>query len=251
MPERLEGKAVVVTGATSGIGLTTASRLHAEGACVLATGRDAHRGNRLADALGDRVRFVAADITDPDAAGVVVDACVASFGAIDALVNNAAVDHTDTLESASMDVVRQVFEVNTFGTIAMIQAAARSMPERGGSIVNITSRLAFVGVPTMGVYAASKGAVRAFTLSAAVELAPRGIRVNDVAPGMTKTPLYDAWLADAQDADQTERNVLSQIPLRRLAAPEDIASAVIYLVSDESRYVTGTTIKVDGGYTAQ
>jgi NAD(P)-dependent dehydrogenase (short-subunit alcohol dehydrogenase family) len=144
-----------------------------------------------------------------------------------------------------------VFEVNTFGTIAMIQAAARSMSDRGGSIVNITSRLAFAGVPTMAVYAASKGAVHALTLSAAVELAPRRIRVNDVAPGMTKTPLYDAWLAGTNSAEQTEREVLSRIPLGRLAVPMDVAAAVVYLVSDESQYVTGTTIKVDGGYTAQ
>ena len=251
MPERLAGKAVVVTGATSGIGWATAARLHADGACVLATGRAADRGNELAQTLGERVRFVVADITDPDAAGAVVDECVASFGSIDALVNNAALDHTGSLETTPMASIRQVFEVNTFGAIAMIQAAARSMPDRGGSIVNITSRLAFAGVSTMAVYAASKGAVHALTLSAAVELAPRGIRVNDVAPGMTKTPLYEAWLAGTTSAEQTERDVLSRIPLGRLAVPSDVAAAVVYLVSDESQYVTGTTIRVDGGYTAQ
>lgn len=179
-----------------------------------------------------------------------IDACVEAFGAVDAVVNSAALDHTHELVSTPMADIRRVFEVNTFGTIAMIQAAARSMPA-GGSIVNITSRLALVGVPTMGVYAASKGAAHAFTRSAAVELAPLGIRVNDVAPGMTRTPLYESWLAGAGDSTQTERDVVSRIPLGRLAVPEDVAATVAYLVSDDARYVTGTTITVDGGYTAQ
>lgn len=251
MPERLAGKAVVVTGATSGIGTATAIRLHSEGAYVLVTGRDADRGQALSRSLGDRVQFRAADLTDPDAADDVIDACVASFGALDAVVNSAALDHTGQLVSTPMARIREVFEVNTFGTIATIQAAASAMPESGGSIVNITSRLALVGVPTMSVYAASKGAVHALTRSAAVELAPRGIRVNDVAPGMTRTPLYESWLADARDPAQTEHDVVSRIPLGRLAIPEDVAAAVAYLVSDDSRYITGTTITVDGGYTAQ
>ncbi|CAN5446571.1 glucose 1-dehydrogenase [soil metagenome] len=250
MAGRLAGKSVVVTGATSGIGLVTATRLHAEGACVLATGRDADRGRDLACALGDRARFFRADLTEPGAADVVVDACRESFGTLDAAVNGAALDHTDRLVGTPMAAVRQVFEVNTFAVIAMIQAAATLM-DHGGSIVNITSRLAVAGVPTMGIYAASKGAVQALTLSAAVELAPRGIRVNDVAPGMTKTPLYDSWLAGQPDPAQAERDVVERIPLGRLAVPEDVAGAVAYLVSDDARYVTGTTIRVDGGYTAQ
>jgi len=249
-PERLAGKAVVVTGATSGIGLVTATRLHAEGACVLATGRDLDRGRRLAESLGDGLRFLGADLTEPGAPDAVVDACHSSFGSLDAVVNGAALDHTDELVSTPMADVRRVFDINTFAVIAMIQAAARLM-DHGGSIVNITSRLAVAGIPTMGVYAASKGAVQSLTLSAAVELAPRGIRVNDVAPGMTKTPLYDTWVAGTPDPAQSEREVLSRIPLGRLATPDDVAAAVAYLVSDDAQYVTGTTIRVDGGYTAQ
>lgn len=247
---RLAGKAVVVTGATSGIGWATATRLHAEGASVLATGRDSGRGDELVRSLGERIRFISADITDPETAGAVVNGCTESFGAIDAVVNNAALDLSQELLSTPMSAVRRLFEVNTFGTIAMVQAAAGSMVH-GGSIVNITSRLALIGVPTMAVYAASKGAVQAFTRSAAVELAPRGIRVNDVAPGMTKTPLYDEWLAGTADPDQTESDVVFRIPLRRLALPDDVAAAVAYLISDDAQYVTGTTIRVDGGYTAQ
>ena len=250
MSERLAGKAVVVTGATSGIGLAIATRLHADGAHVLVTGRDAERGHALARSLGDRVRFLGADLTESGAADGVVVACKEWLGTVDAVVNSAALDHTDALVSAPMAEVRRVFDINTFAVIAMIQAAATAM-DHGGSIVNITSRLAAAGVPTMAIYAASKGAVQALTLSAAVELAPRGIRVNNVAPGMTKTPMYDTWLAGLPDPAQSEREVVSRIPLGRLATPEDVAAAVAYLVSDDAQYVTGTTIKVDGGYTAQ
>lgn len=250
MSGRLDGKSIVVTGATSGIGLVTATRLHAEGACVLVTGRAVDAGRNLTRSLGERARFVAADLTRPETAAAVVDACRDAFGPPDALVNNAALDHTDELVCTPMAEIRRVFEVNTFAAIAMIQACAAAM-ERGGSIVNITSRLAVAGVPTMAVYAASKGAVQALTLSASVEFAPLGIRVNNVAPGMTRTPLYDSWLADTPDPGQTEREVVSRIPLGRLAEPEDVAAAVAYLVSDDARYVTGTTIRVDGGYTAQ
>lgn len=217
---------------------------------MLVTGRDIDTGRQLARTLDERVRFVAADLTDADAPAVVVDACRDAFGCIDGLVNNAALDHSDELLSTPMPAIRQVFEVNTFAAIAMIQAGAAAM-ERGGSIVNITSRLAIAGVATMGVYAASKGAMQALTLSAAVELAPLSIRVNDVAPGMTRTPLYDAWLSHTADPAQTERDVVARIPLRRLGLPEDIAAAVAYLVSDDAQYVTGTSVRVDGGYTAQ
>ncbi len=125
------------------------------------------------------------------------------------------------------------------------------MWETGGSIINVTSRLATVGVLTMAIYSASKGAIRALTRAAAVELAPRGIRVNDVVPGMTKTRLYDPWLATQADPAQAEDEVVAAIPLGRLAQPDDIAAAVTYLASDEARYITGVTIPVDGGYTAK
>jgi NAD(P)-dependent dehydrogenase (short-subunit alcohol dehydrogenase family) len=248
---RLTGKSVIVTGATSGIGRTIAERLHAEGAHVLITGRDERRGKALADSLGEGSVFHAADLTDPRSAQEVVTTALSKFGALDVLVNNAARDHTGDLLTTPINEIRDTFEVNAFAAIRMLQIAAQAMRERGGSIVNVTSRLATIGVPTMAIYSASKGAIRALTRAAAIELAPLGIRVNDVAPGMTHTPLYDAWLARQSDPAATARDVVSQIPLGRLASPEDVAWAVLYLASDESRYVTGSTIPVDGGYTAK
>ena len=248
---RLDGKSVIVTGATSGIGRTIAERLHAEGARVLITGRDEQRGMALVDSLGERSVFHAADLTDSTSADEVVAAALSKFGALDVLVNNAALDHTGDLLTTPMNEIRNTFEVNAFAAIRMLQVAAQAMRERGGSIVNVTSRLATIGVPTMAIYSASKGAIRALTHAAAIELAPLGIRVNDVAPGMTQTPLYDEWLARQSDPTAAARDVVSQIPLGRLASPEDVALAVLYLASDDSRYVTGSTIPVDGGYTAK
>ena len=252
MPASLAGKTAIITGATSGIGQTIARRLHGDGASVVVTGRDQDRGQQLVDELGDRACLAVADLTSPGGPESVVAAAVSAFGRLDILVNNAAADYNGDLLDTPMSTVRDLFEINVFATLRMLQCAAQEMSgSGGGSIVNITSRLATIGVPTMAFYSASKGAIRSLTRGAAIELAPRGIRVNDVAPGMTKTPLYDAWLADQPDAADAENAVVGAIPLGRLAYPDDVAAAVAYLASDDARYVTGITIPVDGGYTAQ
>ncbi len=252
MPASLAGKTAIITGATSGIGQTIARRLHGDGASVVVTGRDQDRGQQLVDELGDRACLAVADLTSPGGPESVVAAAVSAFSRLDILVNNAAADYNGDLLDTPMSTVRDLFEINVFATLRMLQCAAQEMSgSGGGSIVNITSRLATIGVPTMAFYSASKGAIRSLTRGAAIELAPRGIRVNDVAPGMTKTPLYDAWLADQPDAADAENAVVGAIPLGRLAYPDDVAAAVAYLASDDARYVTGITIPVDGGYTAQ
>lgn len=248
---RLAGKVALVTGATSGIGETIARRLVAEGAQVLATGRSSERGQRLEAALGSHLHFYSTDIKDEESGSALTSAAVSRFGRLDVLVNNAAVDHTGDLLLVPDKEIREVFEVNTFAAIRLLQAAARTMQVTGGSIINITSRLASIGVPTMGIYSASKGAMLALTKAAAVDLAPYNIRVNAVAPGMTKTPLYDEWLETLADPAAAEARVVDQIPLKRLALPSDVAGAVAYLASDEASYISGTSLPIDGGYTAQ
>lgn len=246
---RLAGKVIVVTGATSGIGEEIARKLSSEGANVLVTGRSAERGNRLVGDLGNTCHFHPADITHAAAAEEVIEASISRFGRLDVLVNNAAADHTGDLLTVPDQEIRATFEINTFAAIRLLQAAGRRMLE-GGAIINITSRLASIGVPTMGIYSASKGAMLAMTRAAAVELAPYNIRVNAVAPGMAKTPLYDEWLAAQPNPEAVEAGVVSKIPLGRLALPSDVAAAVAYLSSDEAAYITGVSIPVDGGYTA-
>lgn len=247
---RLTGKVIVVTGATSGIGEEIARKLSAEGASVLVTGRSVEKGTLLVRELGETSHFHPADISHASAAEEIVEAAIHRFGRIDILVNNAAVDHTGDLLTVSDQEVRATFEINTFAAFRLLQAAATRMRNGGGAIINITSRLASIGVPTMGIYSASKGAMLALTRAAAVELAPYNIRVNAIAPGMTKTPLYDEWLASQPDPEAVEAGVVADIPLNRLARPSDVAGAVAYLSSDDAAYLTGVSLPVDGGYTA-
>lgn len=248
MTARLAGKVAIVTGATGGIGTATARRLATEGALLVLGGRSADRGQALAADIGGE--FVQGDLVTPDAPDCLVNAALDRHGRLDVLINNAAVDHTGDLLKTPMAEIRPLFELNIFAALRMLQAAGMAMADHGGAIINVTSRLASIGVPSMSLYSASKGALQALTRAAAVELAPLGIRVVAVAPGMTRTPLYDAWLLSQPDPAAAEREVQATIPQRRLASPQDIAAAIAYLASDDASHVTGAILAVDGGYTA-
>jgi NAD(P)-dependent dehydrogenase (short-subunit alcohol dehydrogenase family) len=239
-----DGSVVLVTGASRGVGAVTVARLLESGARVIAVSRT------LADRRTDQVLELAADLADPASSREVVAAGVEAFGRLDALVNNAALDLAAPLLETSVEDAQRVFAVNALAPLWMIQAAAPAMAERGGAIVNVTSRLAHIGVPEMAVYGASKGALRALTHGAAVELAPMGIRVNAVAPGMTETPLFNEWLEDRPDPAAARADVEGRIPLGKLATPEDVAAAILFLLSDSATHITGVTLPVDGGYTA-
>ena len=245
---RLAGRTAIVTGATEGIGRAIAESFAANGARLVLVARRAEPGERLAAEL-DAV-FVAGDVAHGSTAQAAVTAALERFGGLDVLVNNAGIDHSGDLLEIGLAEVERVLAVNFVGQFLFLQEAARAMRGRGGSIVNLTSRTAQVGVPTMALYGASKGALASLTRAAAVELAPLGIRVNAVAPGLTETPLVAAWLAAQDDPDGFRARMEATIPQGRFGRPEDVAAAVLYLASAESAHVTGVTLPVDGGYTA-
>ena|SRR5438270_4095287 len=252
MGRRLEGKVAIVTGATAGIGAAVARLFAAEGARQLLVARRREPGLELVKELGvERVQFLAADVADDATSRRAVDEALSRFEQLDVLVNNAAMDFPRDIFDTTRADLEQVFAPNFFGAFAMLREAGRGMRERGGSIVNVTSRNASVGVPSMGAYAAAKGALLSLTRVAAIEWAPYRIRVNAVAPGLTDTPLIRSWITAQPEPEEFERALVESVPLGRLAAPEDIAQAILYLASDESAHVTGASIPVDGGYTAR
>lgn len=241
----------VVSGATSGIGTEIARRLHADGMRVVIAGRSPERGAAVEAELGEGAVFVPVDLTQPGAADSLIADAVSRFGAVDVLVNNAAIDHTGALLDVPVEEIRQTLETNVVAAVQLLQAAGRAMAgSGGGSIINITSRLASAGVAGMAIYSASKGAMEAITRTAAIELAPHGIRVNAVAPGLTRTPLYDDWMATLDDPEQTARDQAAAIPLGRIAEPQDVAAAVSFLASPGAAYITGTSLPVEGGFLA-
>lgn len=258
---RLQGKVAIVTGGSAGIGAAIVRRFAAEGAAqvVVGTPESVERKRAALSALGGRATYVGVDITESGAAARVVDAALQEFGRLDVLVNNAGIDYSGVgLLDLEPGYSHRVFEVNFFAALALLQEAARVMGDgggvtddraAGGAIVNIASRAGLVGVRSMAVYGASKAALISLTKAAALELAP-AIRVNAVAPGMTEGPMMRAWIESRPDPAAFERDLVASIPQRRMATPDDVAAAALYLASDEARHVTGEVLAVDGGYTA-
>ena len=241
MTGRLSGKAAIVTGGARGLGLVFVRALLAEGAQVLAVDI-ADIG--AAEAAG--ARAMRADITQ--AAGEVARACQEAFGRIDILVNNAAlyaslpVARYDAIDLETWD---RVMAVNVTGTYKMIRATAPVMEVAGaGKIVNITSGTVKKGMPGMLHYVASKGAVQAMTRALSRELGPSGVCVNNLAPGLT---LSDSILANPDHVEATRAKVLASRAIPRDGLPEDLVGALVFLCSDESDFMTGQTVAVDGG----
>jgi NAD(P)-dependent dehydrogenase (short-subunit alcohol dehydrogenase family) len=249
---RLSGKHAIVTGAGSGIGRAVALGFAREGAGVVAADIDLDRAQETAHAVeqaGGAALAVQVDVADRVSVEALLAAALARFERIDVLFNNAGVSSRAPFLEMTEAEWDRVLGVNLKGQFLVGQAVARHMAERGGSIINTSSQLAEGAAnPRSAHYLASKGGSRMLTRGMAVDLAPHNIRVNALAPGVTVTNLTRQRLED--DAEW-RRVALERIPLGRFGEPDDLVGACIFMASDESRYMTGATLVVDGGYTAR
>ncbi|WP_428310474.1 glucose 1-dehydrogenase [Hydrocarboniphaga sp.] len=252
---RVLGKVCLITGGARGLGLAAAEALLAEGAKVMITDLDRNEGETVVKTLGAKAAFVVQNVTRREQWTEVLDAVIARFGKLDVLVNNAGVAGIADIESISAEDWSRTIDVNLNGVYLGTQAAiARMKSSGGGSIINIASIEGLIGEGGLPAYNASKGAVRLLTKSTAIHCARSGygIRVNSVCPGFAETQMVSGALAALapQTAQAFAEKTLTRIPMGRFAKPSEIASAVLFLASDESSYMTGSDLVVDGGMTA-
>jgi NAD(P)-dependent dehydrogenase (short-subunit alcohol dehydrogenase family) len=245
---KLNGKTALVTGATSGIGKATALALAAAGATVAVSGRDKERGQAVVDAItaaGGAAVFVDADLVDADAAGdLAVRATDLLGGRVDILVNNAGIFPFGPTESLDESAFDDVYAVNVKTPWFLVAALAPAMAERGdGAIVNVSSMVAEFGAEGMSLYGSTKAALELLTKAWAAEFGPRGVRVNAVRPGPTRTE-------GTQPMGAALDELAAVAPARRPATPEEIAAAIVFLASGEASFVHGAVLSVDGGRTA-
>lgn len=248
---RLQGKVALITGAARGIGAAEARLFAREGAAVGITDLLEDEGRtveaEIADEGGDAL-FVPLDVTSEDDWARAVDAVVGRFGRLDILVNNAGIFHYATLEETTADDWDRIMDVNARGVFLGTQAAIPAMRRTGGgSIVNISSGAGLVGSHRSTAYNASKGAVRLLTKSTAIQHAREGIRVNSVHPGVIITDMT----ASAFPSPGELESQISDRPMQRFGTPGEVAYGVLFLASDESSYMTGSELVIDGGRTAQ
>jgi NAD(P)-dependent dehydrogenase (short-subunit alcohol dehydrogenase family) len=253
MDRASEGKTALVTGATSGIGRAAALALADAGWWVVASGRDAGRGGDVGQLLRQREAgvFAPCDLTEPGAAQELVDAAVAQWGRLDALVNNAGVHFLATTAATDPERYAHLMDVNVRAAFDLCRAAIPVMQDAdGGVIVNVSSEAGLVAVPGQVAYNMSKAALIMLTKSLAADHAADGIRAVSVCPGTTRTPLVEQAISAADDPAAHEQWLSSMRPAHRLGRVEEIAAAIVFCCSNDVAFMTGSEVVVDGGYTA-
>ena len=246
MSNRLQGKVAIVTGGAQGQGAEIARQFVAQGAKVYIADVADDLGKALADELGESARFRHHDVSDEDSWTALVEEVTATFGPVNVLANNAGILRFADIEKMTKEEYLLLVNVNQLGTFLGMKSVARTMRKNGGgSIINASSVEGLAGMASLTGYVATKWAIRGMTKAAAMELGPKGIRVNSIHPGMIDTPMTRPHGGDA-----AMEFGASRVPLRRVGYPEDIAPLYVFLASDESSYINGAEIAIDGGVTA-
>lgn len=246
---RLQDKVAVVTGGSSGLGLATAQRFAREGAFVYITGRRQDELNMAVALIGDRATAVRGDVQNLQDLDRLYERIKRERGGIDVLVANAGFIDPEPLTEVTEQNFDRTFGINVRGLLFTVQKALPLFRD-GGAIVLISSIAAFKGIPRYTSYSATKASVRSFVRTWTAELKDRGIRVNAISPGAIDTPIIDAQAATKEGADAIRDSFKAATPLNRLGRPEEIAAAALFLASDESSYVAGADLVVDGGLSA-
>jgi NAD(P)-dependent dehydrogenase (short-subunit alcohol dehydrogenase family) len=244
--KRLEGKVAVVTGGNSGIGLESAKRLHAEGARVLVAGRNARTLDAAVSGIGAGTLAVQADVSKLEDIDRLFSVVRSKLGKIDVLFANAGIakfaPYTDSQEA----LFDELFAINVKGVYFTLQKAIPQLND-GASVILNTSVVSSKGTENLGIYAATKAAVRSFARTAARELQGRNIRVNAVAPGPIATPIFGRSGLTNEQIEGFKEDIAARVPMRRIGRPEEIAGAVAFLASEDASYITGVELNVDGG----
>jgi NAD(P)-dependent dehydrogenase (short-subunit alcohol dehydrogenase family) len=254
---RVEGKIALVTGGATGLGKASALMLADEGAKVVVTDIDEDGGRATAEEIqgaGGEAIFVAQDTAKEDDWTAAIERTLDAFGRLDILLNNAGVGIPANIEETSLEDWRWVMSVNLDGVFLGTKHAIEAMKRSGGgSIINMSSIEGLVGDRRLAAYDASKGGVISLTKSAALHCAKSGlnIRVNTVHPGFIETRMVAGFVKSQDDPEETRRRLERAHPVGHLGEPDDVAYGVVYLASDESKFVTGSALVIDGGYTAQ
>ena len=244
--KRLEGKVAVVTGGNSGIGLATAKRLHEEGARVVISGRDAKTLDAAVSAIGAGSLAVQSDVSKLEDIDRLFSFVESKAGKIDVLFANAGIAKFAPYTASPETLFDELFDVNVKGVYFTLQKALPHLKD-GASVILNTSVASSKGSENLGVYASTKAAVRSFARTAATELRGRNIRVNAVAPGPIATPIFGRSGLTEEQIEGYKAGISDRVPLHRIGRPEEIASAVAFLASDDASYITGIELNVDGG----
>ena len=248
----MKDKVVLITGATSGIGKATALKFGAAGAKVVVSGRREAEGNAVVDEIksaGGEATFVQADVAKEDDVKNLVAKTVETYGRLDVAFNNAGVEHMGAIVETEEGDHKRIFDINVWGVLSSMKHEIPEMIKNGGgAIINTSSIAGHIGMAGAATYIASKHAVEGLTKTAALEYAGQGIRVNSVAPGGIETDMIDRFAGTEGEM----RDGITQLhPIGRLGKSDEIADAVMFLASDGASFVTGESLKVDGGFVAQ